>query len=114
PILATFLGDYRYNDLLPDISATARAEEQQDLTRILKQLDTLPLDTFEQEDRITADMLRLAVQAGLDALRLRLDEMSVDQMDGPQVWLLELLNWHPIDTSEHVEDLIERYSAFGS
>src|SRR5205814_6410482 len=41
------------------------------------------------------------------------DELSVDQMDGPQVWLLELINWHPQDTHEHVEQLIARYQAFG-
>ena len=57
-------------------------------------------------------MLRLSIQAGLDALRLRLDEMAVDQMDGPQVWLPELLNWHPTDTVEHVEQLVARYRAF--
>jgi uncharacterized protein (DUF885 family) len=38
--------------------------------------------------------------------------MSVDQMDGPQVWLLELVNWHPTDTAEHVEQLIARFNAF--
>jgi prolyl oligopeptidase len=58
-------------------------------------------------------MLRLAVQAGLDAVRLRLDELAVDQMDGPQVWLPELVNWHPTDTPEHVQQLIARYRAFG-
>jgi len=50
--------------------------------------------------------------AGLEALRLRLDEIAVDQMDGPQVWLPELLNWHPTDTQEHVDQLIARYRAF--
>src|SRR5207245_5712908 len=69
---------------------------------------------FGVEDRITWDMLRLAVQAGLDALRLRLDEMAVDQMDGPQVWLFQLLNWHPRDTPEHIQQLISRYRAFGA
>jgi uncharacterized protein (DUF885 family) len=58
-------------------------------------------------------MLSPAVQAGLDALRLRLDELAVDQMDGPQVWLPELINWHPTDTPEHVQQLIGRYRAFG-
>src|SRR5216684_3787469 len=79
PTLATFFGDYRYNDRLPDISPRGRMEEE----------------------------------AELDALRLRLDELAVDQMDGPQVWLPELVNWHPTDTPEHVRQLIARYRAFG-
>jgi len=112
PVLATFLGDYRYNDRLPDVGARRRAEEEADLRAVLSGLQPLAAGPFDIEDRITWDMLRLAVQTGLDALRLRLDEMSVDQMDGPQVWLLELLNWHPTDTPEHVQQLIARYRAF--
>jgi uncharacterized protein (DUF885 family) len=114
PVLATFYGDYRYNDRLPNVGPAGRAEEQAELQQLLQQLEALPDTEFEVEDRITLDMLSLAVQAGLDALRLRLDEMAVDQLDGPQVWLLELLNWHPIDTPEHVQQLIARYHAFGS
>jgi uncharacterized protein (DUF885 family) len=112
PILATFYGDYRYNDRLPNIGPDGRAEEEADLLQIrdrLRKVDGSQLDT---EDRITRDMLSLALAAGLDALRYRLDEMVVDQMDGPQVWLQELLNWHPTDTPEHVQELIARYRAF--
>ena len=30
------------------------------------------------------------------------------------MWLPELLNWHPTDTPEHVEQLIARYQAFAA
>lgn len=112
PILATFFGDYRYNELLPDIGARGRAVEEADLRGALERLQAIDEGQLELEDRITASMLRLSIDAGLAALRLRLDEMSVDQMDGPQVWLPELLNWHPTDTAEHVEQLAARYRAF--
>jgi uncharacterized protein (DUF885 family) len=113
PTLATFFGDYRYNDRLPDIGPRGRLEEEADLRAVLVRLEPLRDAPFNTEDRITWDMLRLAVQAGLDAVRLRLDELAVDQMDGPQVWLPELVNWHPTDTPEHVQQLIARYRAFG-
>ena len=112
PTLATFLGDYRYNDRLPDIGPDGRAEERADLQGIEERLEILDVEQLELEDRISASMLRLSLMAGLEALRLRLDEMAVDQMDGPQVWLPELLNWHPTDTQEHVDQLIARYRAF--
>lgn len=114
PTLATFHGDFRYNDRLPDIGPQGRAEEQAELEQTLARLDAIGADFDSDEDRITADMLRLSIQSGLDALRLRVDEMAVDQMDGPQVWLPELLNWHPTDTPEHTEQLISRYLAFGT
>ncbi len=112
PVLATFFGDYRYNDRLPDLGPAGRAAEEADLRAVLARLEPLREAPLDPEDRITCDMLRLAVQAGLDNLRLRLDEMAVDQMDGPQVWLPELTNWHPTDTPEHVGQLITRYGAF--
>jgi uncharacterized protein (DUF885 family) len=113
PTLATFFGDYRYNDRLPDIGPRGRQAEEAELRAVLTRLEPLQDALLDTEDRITWDMLRLAVQAGLDALRLRLDELAVDQMDGPQVWLPELVNWHPTDTPEHVEQLVARYRAFG-
>ena len=113
PTLATFFGDYRYYDRLPDIGPYGRIAEEADLRAVLARLEPLDEAPLDTEDRITWDMLRLAVQAGLDAVRLRLDEMAIDQMDGPQVWLPELVNWHPTDTPEHVTTLIARYRAFG-
>ena len=112
PIIATFYGDYRYNSRLPDVGASGRAREEADLRSVLSRLEGIPRDQFDTEGRITHEMLRVAATAGLDALQFRLDEMAVDQMDGPQVWLQELLNWHPTDTSEHVSELIDRYQAF--
>jgi uncharacterized protein (DUF885 family) len=112
PTLATFYGDYRYNDRLPDVGPDGRADEDADLRSVLARLEVLSDADFDIDDRVTRDMLRLAIQAGLDGSRLRLDEMGVDQMDGPQVWLPELPNWHPADTAEHVEQLIARYRAF--
>jgi uncharacterized protein (DUF885 family) len=112
PILATFYGDYRYNSRLPDIGASGRADEHDFLRSVQARLSSTDASELEMEDRITREMLGVATRAGLDALRLRLDEMAVDQMDGPQVWLQELLNWHPTDSPEHIAELVERYRAF--
>jgi len=117
PTLATFFGDFRYNDRLPDVGPHGRADEETALRSVRERLDALSgadPAAFTDEDRVTADMLRLSVMAGLDGLRLRLDELAVDQMDGPQVWLPELLNWHPTDTPEHIGQLVARYRAFGT
>lgn len=113
PTVATFYGDYRYNDRLPDISPRARAEEQTELQDILARVNQIPTDALSAEDRVSWHMLGLACEDGLAALRLRLDELAVDQMEGPQVWLPALLNWHPVDTAEHVDQLVARYHGFG-
>ena len=114
PIIATFYGDYRYNSQLPNVGPTGRAEAEAALQDVLSRLECISVTDLESEDRITHEMLRVAAAPALDAVRLRLDEMAVDQMDGPQVWLQELLNWHPTDTPAHIAELVDRYRAFAT
>ncbi len=112
PTLATYFGDFRYNDRLPDPGPDGRAAEQAALTETLDRLRQIPVDSLPREDRISHDMLRQSAEHGLAALGLRYYEWEVDQMSGPQVWLAELLNWHPLDTAEHQDQLAARYRAF--
>jgi len=113
PTIATFFGDFRYNDRLPDAGPEGRDAQESALHEVLRRLEGIPEGELEPDEHVSRDMLRLAAEQGLAALPFRLDEMAVDQMGGPQVWLPELLNWHPIDTPEHVEQLVARYRAFG-
>ena len=114
PTVATFFGDFRFNDRLQDVGPEGRALEQGALEQLSKDLGEIEPGSLDASGRITWDMLRLSAEAGLGALRYRLDEMAVDQMQGPQVWLPELLNWHPTDTPEHVDQLIARFRAFST
>ena len=47
PTLATFYGDYRYNDRLPDVGPIGRAEEASFLREVLTRLDALPPQAVE-------------------------------------------------------------------
>jgi uncharacterized protein (DUF885 family) len=114
PVLATFFGELSFNDRLPDVGPAGREAEARELRAIQGRLAVVDPSPLELEDRITLEMLSLAVQAGLDALRLRLDELAVDQLEGPQVWLAELTNYAPVDTPEHIDELAARYRAFGA
>src|SRR5207244_12269951 len=107
-----YYGDYRFNDRLPDPGPAGRADEQAALADTLARLAAIPTGQLQTEDRITHDMLRISAEHGLAARRLKCYEWDVDQMAGPQVWLPELLNWHPLDSGEHLEQLAARYRAF--
>ncbi len=112
PTFATFIGDNRFDDRLPDVGPDGRADEAAALQDVLRRLDAIVPSELSTDDVVTWDMLGLSARSGLDAIRLRLDEMAVDQMDGPQVWLMEMLNWQPTDTPEAREKLVARYRAF--
>jgi len=107
PTIATFFGDFRYNDRLPDAGPEGRAAQESAFQDVLRRLEGIPEGELQRDERVSRDMPRLAAEQGLAALPFRLDEMAVDQMGGPQVWLPELLNWHPIDTPEHMDQLVD-------
>ena len=71
PVLATFFGELSFNDRLPDVGPAGREAEARELRAIQGRLAVVDPSPLELEDRITLEMLSLAVQAGLDALRLR-------------------------------------------
>ena len=112
PTLATFYGDSRFNDKLPDAGPAGRAAEATALRELEQRCSEIVPAGLSAEERISLDVLVQIAALGLAALPFRLDEMAVDQMDGPQVWLPQLLNWHPTDTTTGVEQLIARYHAF--
>lgn len=111
PTVATFLGDRRYDDLLPDVGPRGRARERAALESLRRELVGIERQTLSGEDAITHHMLELAADFGLASLRHQLYQLAVDQMQGPQVSLAMLLNYHTLDSEKNALDLLERYGA---
>ncbi|HEY4001223.1 MAG TPA: DUF885 domain-containing protein [Candidatus Xenobia bacterium] len=110
PTMATYLGDRRYDDLLPDISAAGLAAQDHDLARFEQQVTGLTLQ--DEADKLTAELLRLKLRDQRAEIRHGFHEWVLDQLAGPQVWLLELLNYQPLKNDEDLERLTRRYQAF--
>lgn len=111
PTVATFLGDRRYDDRLPDAGPTGRERERAALEELRRDLSSTPPSTLLGEDAISHHMLELAADFGLSSLRHELHHLAVDQMQGPQVSLAMLLNYHTLDTEKNARDLLSRYRA---
>lgn len=112
PRLATFIGDNRYDDRLEDIGPEGRQADTHLSHDLLGRLTRIDREALSTDERVSWDMLKLAAEQRLTEIDLRLDELGIDQMEGPQVWLPDLLNWHPTDTAEGVQKLVSRYQAF--
>ncbi len=111
PTTATFLGDRRHDDRLPDIGPTGREQERRALEDVRRRVSEIDRSTLVGEDAITHHMLGLAADFGLASLRHQLYQLAVDQMQGPQVSLAMLLNWHTLETEKNARDLLARYGA---
>jgi prolyl oligopeptidase len=109
PTYATFLGDHRYDDRWEDLDAVARTRDLKALRGFLDRLDAISLKGLSREDRISAGILRLTLESGIEAFRHQFHQWNIDQMSGPQVSLPELLNWHPTTTEQGLNDLLTRY-----
>lgn len=112
PTWATYLGDHRYDDRLPDVDAAARAEQTRALNGFLGRLRAIDPASLNETERVTADVVRLQLEWTLEAWSHKFHQWEVDQMTGPQVWFPELLNYHPIDKEPGQRSLLARWRAF--
>jgi prolyl oligopeptidase len=111
PTYATYLGDFRYNDRLADISATGRARRRALNEGFLARLKALDLGALDENDRVTADILRLQLEQSLEEERHKFWQWEVDQMGGPQAEFPQLVNYHPLTDLKGLET---RYRAFST
>ena len=109
PTYATYLGDFRYNDRLADISAAGRARQRASHEGFLARLKTIDLAALDENDRVTADILRLQLEQALEEERYKFYQWDVDQMSGPQADFPQLLNYHPLSDLKGLE---ARFRAF--
>jgi uncharacterized protein (DUF885 family) len=108
PEEATAYGDYRYNDLLDDVSLAAIAYNHATDEAFAARLDAIDTAGFSEQDRLSHDLLtRIFRQRSAD-YGFKEFEMPVSQMEGPHVDLADLPLAMPFDSVKHYEDYIAR------
>jgi uncharacterized protein (DUF885 family) len=110
PTYATYLGDFRYNDRLADLSETGRRRRHDLNEGFLARLKAIDLAALDESDRVTADILQLQLEQSLEEERHKFWQWDVDQMGGPQADFPQLVNFHPHSDEKGLE---ARYRAFG-
>jgi uncharacterized protein (DUF885 family) len=111
PLLATNLGDYRYNDRLPDYSLAEVAREQTENDAFLVRLKAISTDRFVEQDRLSHDLLLRVLNDDLAYRDLKSYEMPGDALGnavGVHVALADLPLSMPLDSVKHYEDYISR------
>lgn len=113
PISATFNGDTRYDDKLPDPGPEGRLKARRFALDMQAAAEAIPDDGLGVEDRITRDMLLVVAEIFLTEDDMRLDTLAVvDQMGGPQTLLPQLCQFQPADTPERFEQFTARLRAY--
>jgi len=111
PILATAVGDYRYNDQLGDYSLAApAARHQRDLTDLAR-IKTIDPAGFPEQDLISHDLFLRQLQQRVDDYDLKEFEMPLSGSGGGggiHANLADLPLSMPFDSVKHYEDYISR------
>lgn len=108
PERATSHGDYRYNDRLDDYSLAGFKSEHASDESFLTRLKAISTAGFPEQDTLSNEVLRRALEQSIKNYDFMEYEMPVNQMDGPQVHLADLPLAVPFDSVKQYEDYIAR------
>ena len=113
PVMATILGDRRFDDRLDDRSPEGIARSEALLRRTLDAARAIDPATLAPSERVTHRMLVDVVEGNLELLGSRIHEWGVDQLGGPQTLFLDLPEYQTVATPEDGRNLVARWRAMG-
>ena len=113
PLMATQLGDRRYDDRLPDITPEGRRRREDKYRSIIGRSEALPRALLSDADRLTLTALLVDAGSLLDYSQCRLEEWALDPLQGPQIEFANVESYQPIETPEQGRAMVKRWAAMG-
>jgi len=111
PGFATVMGDRRFDDRLDDLSVEGRAAWAAVLEETLGRARAVDPATLSAPDVVTRSMLIEEAEGQLGALRTGVDDWSLNPIDGPQTWIVDMVDFQPISSPEEGRRLVTRVNA---
>jgi uncharacterized protein (DUF885 family) len=108
PLLATSIGDYRYNDQLGDFSLVGVEREHAADLDYLKKLKAIPTTGMPEQDLLSHQIMQRTIEQRVANHSFKEYEMPVSQMSGPHLEFADLPSAVPLDSVKHYEDYIAR------
>lgn len=113
PFWATYLGDHRFDDRIPDLSQDAHSRDKE---RILEFLDSALILVKRNEvgaqDTLNVELFIRELSIELQDWEWHYELMPITQQSGPQIDYPELVSYHPFKTVRDVENYILRLRQF--
>jgi uncharacterized protein (DUF885 family) len=116
PINATFIGDERYNDLLPNDGSAAFIQEYRSYNeRYLDSLEKYDRESLNANDKLSYDFLKDQLDMSIEGLKYHSEYLPFNQMFALPLTIGQLgsgTGAQPFKTVKNYEDWIKRVSAF--
>src|SRR4051794_31232748 len=113
PTWATIVGDRRYDDRLEDVSPDGVARRLAWLDEVAADAESIPEDGLSSMERVTRQMLIDEAANQARSIRTRVNEWTVDPLQGPMMSLLDIVDYQTITTPEDGRKLVERFRGIG-
>ncbi len=116
PLTATALGDYRYNDLLPNTLTHAYKEDMKNFyTKYLNLLDKYDYDALSKNNQENYDILKYDCSMALEGLQFHDELMPINQMWTLDLYIAQLAGGksiQPFRNTLDYENWLKRLDAF--
>ncbi len=116
PIEATFAGDNRYNDLLPNDGSAAFTKQAKDLyTSYLDKVKQFKREDLSEADQLSYDIFTYEAQINLDRFKHHFEYMPFDQFNALPITMGQFgsgSGTQPFKTVKDYDNWLKRLSAF--
>ena len=112
PTRATYLGDYRYNDRLTDMSLASIQRRHKKNESILSKLENLNREKLNAGDRLNYDLFQKNIKRKIAAHPFKDYLMPIDQMGGLQINFPNLVDITPFRNQDDFDNYLARLSLF--
>jgi uncharacterized protein (DUF885 family) len=108
PFTATYVGDPRYADQVPDLSLSAIEEREEYQRKLLTHIETIDVGQLNDIDKINFELFKLNVSRGVEGQEYPDELLPMDQMGGIHSSLNHLATSSPKNSAKNIEDIISR------
>ena len=112
PTRATYLGDYRYNDRLANMSLASIQKRHKKNETILQKLENLNREKLDTEDKLNYDLFHKKITRNITAHPFKDYLMPIDQMGGVQINFPNLVDITPFRNQDDFDNYLTRLSSF--
>ena len=113
PVWATIIGDRRFDDRLDEVSPAAQDAQAAWLDGVVSEALAIDPAGLTDMERVTRQMLIDEAGGGARAIRTRINEWTVDPLQGPTQQLLDIVDYQPIRTPDDGRAMVERWRSIG-
>ncbi len=112
PTFATYIGDHRYDDQLPDYSEQGFYAELDTLKNYLAESEKINPKNLSETDRVSLLIFQRIIKDRLEGAKFKNFVFPISQQNGPQVDFPQLISFHPFKTPADYHNYITRLNAF--